>query len=63
MKCVAMKIVPKLLNLMQKQHRMDIAQELLAKFNDDLDLLNKVITGDESWLYDYYIETKVQLSQ
>ena len=29
----------------------------------DLDLLKKVITGDESWVYGYDIETKDQYSQ
>ena len=28
---------------------MDIAQKMLATFNDDPDLLKKVITGDKSW--------------
>ena len=51
MKHAAAKIVPKLLNFEQKQCRMDIAQEMLTTFNYDLDLLKKVITGDESWGY------------
>ena len=59
----AAKIVPKLLNFEQKQHRMDIAQEILTRFNDDPDLLEKVITGYESWEYGYVIETKAQSSQ
>ena len=42
---------------------MDIAQEMLTTFNDDPDLLKKVITGDESWLYGYDIETKAQSYQ
>ena len=60
MKHAAAKIVPKLLNFELKQRRMDIAQEMLTTFNDDPDLLKKVITGDETWLYSYgyYIETK-----
>ena len=32
-------------------------------FNDDPDLLKKAITGDESWVYSYGIETKAQSSQ
>ena len=28
------------------------------QFNDDPDLLKKVITGDEAWVYGYDIETK-----
>ena len=42
---------------------MDIAQEMLKTFNDDPDLLKMVITGDESWMYGYDIETKAQSSQ
>ena len=41
------KIVPKLLNFKQKQCRMNIDQEMLMTFNDDPDLLKKVITDDE----------------
>ena len=61
MKRAAVKIVPKLLNFDQKQRRMDIAQEMLTTFNPDL--LKKVITGDESWMYGYDIETKAQSSK
>ena len=32
----------------QKQRRMDIAQNMLTTFNDDPDVLKKVMTGDES---------------
>ena len=35
----------------------------MDKFNNDPDLLKKVITGVESWAYSYDIETKAQLSQ
>ena len=42
----------------EKQRRMDIAPEQLTRFNDDADLLKKVITGDKSWLYVYDIERK-----
>ena len=54
----AAKIVLKLLNFDQKQRRMDIAQEMLTTFNDNPDLFKKVITGYESWVYGYEIETK-----
>ena len=42
---------------------MTIAQEMLNNVNDDPDLLKKVITGDESWVYGYDVETKAQSSQ
>ena len=63
MKRAAVKIVPKLLHLEQKQRRMDIAHEMLTTFNDNPDLLKKIITGDESWVYGYNIETKAKSSQ
>ena len=31
--------------------------------DDDPDLLKKITTGDESWVYVYDIETKAQSSQ
>ena len=40
-KCVAAKIVAKLVNFEQKQRRIDNAQEMLTTFNDDPDLLKK----------------------
>ncbi|XP_025271347.1 protein GVQW3 [Camponotus floridanus] len=58
MQRVAAKFVPKLLNFDQKQRRVDIAQELLNAVNDDPDLLKRVITGDESWVYGYDVEIK-----
>ena len=63
MKPLAAKIVPKLQNFWQKQHRMDFAQEMLTTFNDDPDFHKKVIASEESWVYGYDIETKAQLSQ
>ena len=63
LKRVAAKFVPNLLIFDQKTHRMTIAQEMLNHVNDDPDLLRKVITGDESWVYGYDVETKAQSSQ
>ena len=39
MKHAATKIVPKLINFVQKQSRMDMFQEILTTFNNDSDLL------------------------
>ena len=36
---------------------------MLTTFNNDLDLLKKIITGDISWVYGYGIETRAQSSQ
>ena len=56
MKRAAANIVPKLLNVEQKQRRIDIVQEMLMTYN--YDFVKKVITGDESWVYGYDIDTK-----
>ncbi|UYV82352.1 hypothetical protein LAZ67_21001769 [Cordylochernes scorpioides] len=48
MRRVAAKFVPKLLNCDQKQHRMNIANEMLDSVHDDPNLLQRVITGDEA---------------
>ena len=37
---------------------MDIAPDMLTAFNDYPDLFKNVITGVESWVYGYDIETK-----
>jgi len=49
--------------LTKKKRRTSIAQELLNDVNDDPDLLKRVITGNESWVYGYDIENKAQSSQ
>ncbi|UYV77682.1 hypothetical protein LAZ67_15001917 [Cordylochernes scorpioides] len=63
MRRVAAKFVPKLLNCDQKKHRMKIANEMLDSVRDDSNLLQRVITGDEAWVYGYDVETKAQSSQ
>ncbi|UYV80593.1 hypothetical protein LAZ67_19000888 [Cordylochernes scorpioides] len=50
MRRVAAKFVPKLLNCDQKQHRMNIANEILDSVHDDPNVLQRVITGDEAGL-------------
>ena len=53
MKRVAAKFVPKLMNFEQKQRRMEVAQESVNEVNDDAELLKRIITGDETWVYGY----------
>ncbi|UYV61688.1 hypothetical protein LAZ67_1005921 [Cordylochernes scorpioides] len=48
MRRVAAKFVPKLLNFNQKQHRMNIANEMLDSVRDDPNLLQRIITGDKA---------------
>ncbi|UYV74828.1 hypothetical protein LAZ67_12001161 [Cordylochernes scorpioides] len=42
---------------------MNIANEMLDSVRDDPNLLQRVITGDEAWVYGYDVETKAQSSQ
>ena len=60
LKRVAAKFVPKLLNFEQKTRRKTVAQEMLNNVNDDPDLLKRVITGDESWVYGYDVKKPEQ---
>ena len=63
MKRESARTVPKLLNFEQEQRGMDIAQKMLTTFNDYSNLLKKLRTADESWMYSYDMEIKVQSSQ
>jgi len=60
---VAAKFVPRLLTEEQKQNRITVSQELLDRSNTDENFLKNVITGDETWVYGYDVETKVRSSQ
>jgi len=55
--------VPRLLTDDQKENRVEISQELLATANGNEEFLKNIITGDETWVYRYDVETKVQSSQ
>lgn len=60
---IAAKFVPRLLTDEQKLKRMQIAQELLDMAESDPTFMGRIITGDESWIYGYDVETKRQSSQ
>jgi len=53
-------MVPKELTEEQKQRRVTICQYLLERQDD---ILGRVITGDETWVYQYDPETKRQSAQ
>jgi len=63
MRRVIAKLVPRLLTDDQKENRVEISQELLASTNGNENFLKSVITGDETWVYGYDVETKMQSSQ
>jgi hypothetical protein len=55
--------VPRHLTDEQKVNRVTVSQELFYSSNADENFLKNVITGDETLVYGYDIETKVQSSQ
>lgn len=59
---MAAKFVLKLKNFEQKHQQIEVTQESLNEVNDDAALLKRIITGDETWVYGYNIETKAQSS-
>ncbi|KAK5649386.1 hypothetical protein RI129_000415 [Pyrocoelia pectoralis] len=52
------KMVPKNISAKQKHERMSISQDCLEQVEADPALLDRVITGDESWYFQYDPETK-----
>jgi len=60
---VSAKFVPRLLTDDQKESRVEISQELLASANGNENFLKITITGDQTWVYGYDVETKMQSSQ
>jgi len=63
MRRVSVKFMLKLLTMEQKQLCLEVLQDMLDSANHDPEFLNIVTTGDESWVYGYDPETKVQSSQ
>jgi hypothetical protein len=57
------KLVPRLLPDDQKENSVYISQELLANTNENETFLKNVKTGDETFVYGYDVETKIQSSQ
>ena len=62
MHCVAAKSVPCLLSEDQKQNHNDVSKELIDRANVE-NFLKNIITGDETWIYGYDVETKAQFLQ
>ena len=63
MRKICAKLVPKNLSVEQKKNRLEICQDLQERLKIEPNFLNKVITGDESWVFNYDPETKRQSSE
>jgi len=62
MRRVSAKFVPRLLTDDQKENRVEMSQELLASANGNDNFLKNIITGDETWVCGYDVQTKMQSS-
>jgi len=60
MKKLCAKFVPKNLTIEQKDTRKDMCLHLLERIQRDRNFLKNVITGDETWIFEYDPETKRQ---
>jgi hypothetical protein len=60
---VVAKYVPKLLSQEQQQLCLEVAPDMLEWANWDSQFLKTTITGDDTWVYGYDLEMKVQSSQ
>jgi hypothetical protein len=60
MRRIAAKVVPRLLNNDQKEHRVAVCSELKDQTENGPNFIATIITGDESWVYGCDPETKQQ---
>ena len=63
MQKVCAKTVPRLLNDHQKEHHMQMFQDIIEHLQTKLHLLCRVITGDKTWIFKYNLKTKCQRNQ
>ena len=57
---VAPKFIPKLLTDEQKRFRVALCRQNLAKLEENNDFLSTIVSGDESWMSVFEVETKQQ---
>ena len=63
MRKICAKMVSRLLNEQQKERRVQVYHDILEELETEPNLLGRVITGDESWIFEYDPETKRQSLQ
>ena len=63
MKKICAKMVTKLLSDDQKARRVDLSRDVLEHLEGKPEFLDDVMTGDKTWVFQYYLETKRQRLQ
>ena len=51
MQSMCAKMLPRLLTIEQKAHRLNVSQDIFQRPETDDQILKRVITGDESWIF------------
>ena len=62
MRHISARFVPRLLSNDQKALRVSVCRELKQRARVDPNFISNIITGDETWVYGYDLETKQQSS-
>ena len=60
MRKICTKMVPRLLNKEQKERRVQVYQDILEQLETESNLLKRIVTGNESWIFEYDPLTKRQ---
>jgi len=58
MKEICAKLVPKILTNEEKESRRNVCLDLLERIKNDQNFFKHVITGDETWIFEYDPDTK-----
>ena len=53
MRKICAKMVPRLMNEGEKERRVQVYQDILELLETEPILLKRVVTGDESWVFEY----------
>jgi len=60
---ICAKLVPKIITNEQKENRRNVCLDLLERIENDKKFFKHVITGDETWTFEYDPDTKRQSSE
>ena len=60
MRKICTKMASRLLNDRQKEHRVQVCQDILKRLETEPDLLSRIVAGEESWIIEYDSLTKQQ---
>jgi len=63
LKRVAARLVPKELSFVRKDHRIKVAANMISRASIDVTFLKRIITGDETWVYECDMQTSQQSSE